>query len=109
MALLASTLSRISGSELSDTTSGFRAFDERAIALFARHYPAEYLGDTVDSTVIAARAGLAIAQVPAHFRPRSGGRPSQGPVKQTLYVGRAMLALFSAVSRRQDWNQEAPT
>ena len=34
-----------------DTTSGFKANGPRAIALFAQHYPAEYLGDTIDSLV----------------------------------------------------------
>lgn len=101
MRLLASMLSRITGTELTDSTSGFRASDRRAIALFARHYPAEYLGDTVESLVIATRSGLAIGQVPVEMRPRQAGEPSQGAVKSTLYLGRAVLALIVAVTRRR--------
>ncbi|HSO02918.1 MAG TPA: glycosyltransferase family 2 protein, partial [Candidatus Limnocylindrales bacterium] len=52
MRVLARSLSRVCHSDLTDTTSGFRAADRRAISLFARHYPAEYLGDTVESLVI---------------------------------------------------------
>src|SRR5215207_4246845 len=57
MNILASTISRLAGTRLTDTTSGFRASGPRAIGLFAKHYPAEYLGDTIESLVIALRAG----------------------------------------------------
>lgn len=100
MRMLAGTLSRIAGTRLTDTTSGFRLADRRAIALFARHYPAEYLGDTVESLVIAARAGLPVAQVPVAMRPRQGGSASQGTVTSMLYLGRAVLALTTALARR---------
>ncbi len=100
MRLLARTLSWACKAQLTDTTSGFRAADRRAIALFARHYPAEYLGDTVESLVIAARAGLTVTQVPVTMRPRQGGQASQGGLRSALYLGRAVLALYVAFSRR---------
>jgi len=101
MKLLARTLSRVSKTQLTDTTSGFRAADRRAIRLFARHYPAEYLGDTIDSLVIACRAGLTVAEVPVTMRLRQGGRASHHPIKASLYLGRAMLALGVALTRRK--------
>lgn len=106
MRLLAFALSRITGTRLTDSTSGFRASDTQAVRLFARHYPAEYLGDTVESLVIAARGGLSVQQVPVSMRPRQAGAPSQGPLKATLYLGRAVLALFVALTRRR---QSGPT
>src|SRR4051812_4275510 len=60
MRLLARSLSRTCKMPLSDVTSGFRAVNRRVIALFASHYPSEYLGDTVESLVMAARAGLRV-------------------------------------------------
>ena len=45
MKLLSSVISRIAHARLTDTTSGFKACDARAIDLFAQTYPAEYLGD----------------------------------------------------------------
>ncbi len=98
MRLLARVTSRVCRTRLTDTTSGFRACDRRATALFARHYPAEYLGDTVESLVIAARAGLAITQVPVEMRDRQGGSASQSPWRATLYLARALLALYVAVA-----------
>lgn len=97
MRALAHSLSRRTRTPLTDTTSGFRAFDRRAVELFARDYPAEYLGDTVEAIVIAARAGLRIAEVPVHMREREAGRPSARPLKSTLYLGRVLMAL--AISR----------
>jgi glycosyltransferase involved in cell wall biosynthesis len=102
MRLLSWALSRVARSRLTDTTSGFRAADRRAIQLFARHYPAEYLGDTIDSLVIAARAGLVIREVPVLMRLRQGGRPSHAPFKATLYLGRSVLALGVALTRRKN-------
>jgi glycosyltransferase involved in cell wall biosynthesis len=101
MRLLALVLSRVSHTQLTDTTSGFRAADRRAIRLFARHYPAEYLGDTVDSLVIASRAGLTIREVPVIMRLRQGGRPSHAPFKATMYLGRSVLALAVALTRKR--------
>jgi glycosyltransferase involved in cell wall biosynthesis len=63
MRTLAFHLSRLTKARLTDATSGFRASGPRAVALFARHYPVEYLGDTVESLVIAALAGLRVKQV----------------------------------------------
>ena len=107
MRLLALALSQITGTKLTDSTSGFRASDKEAIELFAKHYPAEYLGDTVESLVIAARGGLAVCQVPVEMRPRQAGEPSQGPLKSAMYLGRALLALFVALTRRRSPNNHA--
>lgn len=100
MKLLAHSLSRACRARLTDTTSGFRAADRRAISLFARHYPAEYLGDTVESLVIAARVGLPVTQVPVSMRARQGGQASHNGLRSALYLGRAALALYVAMARR---------
>ncbi|MBF4578824.1 glycosyltransferase family 2 protein [Frigoribacterium sp. VKM Ac-2530] len=99
MTVLATVVSRIAHTPLTDTTSGFRAAGPRAVAIFADHYPAEYLGDTVESLVLAARAGCRITQVPVSMRPRAGGTPSHDPVKAAVYLGRACLALVIALWR----------
>jgi glycosyltransferase involved in cell wall biosynthesis len=97
--VLAAILSRTSRARLTDTTSGFRASGPRAIALFAHHYPAEYLGDTIESLVIASRAGLRIRQVPVAMRSRAGGTPSHNPLRATLYLARVGMALAFAYVR----------
>ncbi len=101
MVLLARVLSRLARTKLTDVTSGFRVSNRRAIALFAQHYPAEYLGDTVESLVIAARAGCSITQEAVTMRPRSGGQASHSPLKAAVYLFRAVVALMLALVR--DW------
>lgn len=99
MRLLSSVLSRVARTKLTDTTSGFKASNRAAISLFAADYPAEYLGDTIESLVIASRAGLRIGQVGVTMRPRAGGRPSHRPLRAAVFLGRALLALLIALSR----------
>lgn len=99
MKLLSTVLSRICRTELTDTTSGFKLCGPSAVRLFAVQYPAEYLGDTVEAIVLAARSGLVIRQTPVHMRERAGGTPSHSPVKAAVFLGRAMLALGIALTR----------
>lgn len=99
MRTLAFHLSRLTKARLTDATSGFRASGPRAVTLFARHYPVEYLGDTVESLVIAALAGLRVKQVAVTMRVRSSGRPSQTPIKAIVYLLRACMALAMARAR----------
>ena len=101
MQVMAGTISRMAGTKLTDTTSGFRGAGPRAVRLFAVHYPAEYLGDTVESLIIALRSGLSVDQVGVSMRERTGGRPSQSPVKAGIYLLRACLALLISLTRRR--------
>jgi len=102
MRLLASGASRLTGVKLTDTTSGFRAADRQAIVLFAGRYPAEYLGDTTESLVVAARAGLSIVEVPVHMYPRQGGRASHRASRSLLYLGRVLIALAVAAATKRE-------
>ncbi|MCW2767110.1 MAG: glycosyl transferase family 2 [Nocardioides sp.] len=100
MKILAVALSRMARTTLTDVTSGYRAANARAMRVFAAHYPAEYLGDTVESTVIAVRAGCQIGQYPVEMRVRQGGVPSQTSARALLYLVRAGVALVLALVRR---------
>ncbi|WP_409184431.1 glycosyltransferase family 2 protein [Amycolatopsis sp. VS8301801F10] len=101
MVVLSLVFTRLSGSKLTDVTSGFKAMGPRAIRLFAGYYPAEYLGDTVEALVMAIRAKLSIRETPVVMRERAGGKPSHSPVKSAVYLGRAGLALLLALVRRR--------
>jgi glycosyltransferase involved in cell wall biosynthesis len=100
MRLLAFTLTRLARTRMTDVTSGFRAANQRAIRVFADHYPAEYLGDTVESLVIAIRSGCTVRQVPVSMRVRHGGQASQTPLWASVYLLRAVVALTLALVRK---------
>ena len=100
MRFLASVLSRVAHTNLTDVTSGFRAAGPRAINQFVQYYPAEYLGDTLDSLIAACHAGLTVTQVPVAMRARQHGTPSQGPIGSAVYLFRSLFALGLALMRR---------
>ena len=101
MKFLAAVLSRMLKTQLTDVTSGFRASGPKAIEVFAELYPRQYLGDTVESLVVAHRHGLSVREISATFRPRQGGVPSQSNLAATLYVGRAMIVLLLALVHKK--------
>ena len=100
MVMLSAVLSRVARTRLTDTTSGFRAANRRVIEMFAGWYPAEYLGDTVETLVHTARRGYRIRQVPVAMRKRMAGTPSHSPAKAMIYLGRAFAVLTLALIRR---------
>jgi len=99
MKILSFVLSKTTKTKLTDTTSGFKASGPRAVRLFAKHYPAEYLGDTIEALVIASRAGLRITQVPVQMHERTAGVPSHNPLKAAIFLSRATVALLFALLR----------
>lgn len=100
MLVLARVISGVAKTPLTDVTSGFRAANERAISQYLDHYPAEYLGDTIDSLVVALRSGCTVTQIPVEMRPRQGGTPSHNPMKAAIYLGRSVFALLFAFTRK---------
>lgn len=101
MRLLSSIVSRRLGTRITDTTSGFRAFGGPAVGYFARVYPADYLSDTVEALLLAADAGLRVAEVPVHMRRRSTGTASTNPVSGAFHVVRLLLVVAVHRFRRK--------
>ena len=107
MLMLSGIVSKLAKTKLTDITSGFRAADRAAIQQYVKHYPVEYLGDTVDSLVMAIRSGLSVSQVPVEMRSRQAGTPSNNPIKAALYLVRTMFSLLVSLTRRPVKNQLA--
>ncbi|WP_422933664.1 glycosyltransferase family 2 protein [Sinomonas sp. P47F7] len=101
MVFLAKVISGLARKRLTDVTSGFKAVNRRGLAQFIDHYPAEYLGDTIDSLVVAIKSGCIVTQVPVEMRPRQGGTPSHNPFKSAIYLGRSVFALLFALTRKR--------
>lgn len=94
MQLLSKLISLICKTKLTDVTSGFRLTSGEAIALFSKQYPRDYLGDTIESILLAHKAGLKITEVPVQMNQRMHGNPSQNFVKSVWYLVRALLVVF---------------
>ena len=62
---------------ITDSTSGFRLNSRRSIKLFSENFPDKYLGDTVESLLIAHNNGLKVGQIGIQMKERKYGKPSQ--------------------------------
>lgn len=100
MRVIGLVVSAYTRTRLTDVTSGFRLAGPRAVALFSQHYPVEYLGDTVESVILAAREGLTVTEVPVLMNERAGGLPSQSVGRASLYTMRIFLIMFLAIFRK---------
>jgi glycosyltransferase involved in cell wall biosynthesis len=101
MSALAMVISKVARTPLTDVTSGFRAANEKALHQYIDHFPAEYLGDTIDSLVVAIKSGCRVVQIPVEMKVRQAGTPSHSPVKAMIYLARSGLVLCFALARRR--------
>ena len=88
----------LGGQRVTDTTSGFVALNRPGIELFAVEYPHDY--PEVESTLVAVRSGLRLAQVQVDMRERQAGTSSITFVRSLYYIVKVMLALLVASLRR---------
>ena len=95
--LFAGLVSLIVRQRVTDTTSGFRAMNERAIELFADEYPYDY--PEVEATVLIFRHRLRLVEVPVTMRQRAAGRSSITVFRSLYYMGKVSLALFVGLLR----------
>jgi glycosyltransferase involved in cell wall biosynthesis len=99
MRLLSRIVRWSTGRTFTDTTSGFRAFNEDATSLLARRYPVEYLADTVEVLVMMCHSGYLVVEVPVSMRPRSTGQPSSRSVKLVIDYLRLLIGILASAWR----------
>ena len=98
MRVFAAVVSALVGKRLTDTSSAFRAVNRRAIRVFAGDYPHGFL-ETVEATVLAARHGLRLAEVPVSMRQREVGRSSLTAPLSLFYASKVLVAVFVGLFR----------
>lgn len=97
--IFAFLLSRIVGQRVSDPTSGFRLYNHRGIALFARDYPHDY--PEVEAVLMLHFHRLRMLEVPVRMVVRGGGRSSISSGKSAYYMVKVLLAVFIGLVRRR--------
>ena len=95
--IFAFLLSRIVGQRVSDPTSGFRLYNRRAIALFARDYPHDY--PEVEAVLMCHFHQLRMTEIPVRMSIRRGGVSSISSGKSVLYMSKVLLAIFVGLVR----------
>ena len=100
-------VSLLSRQRVTDTTSGFQALNQPAIALFARDYPNDY--PEVEATVLLLKHRLRLTEVQVDMRERETGSSSITFLSSLYSAVKVTLALFVGMARRSAVpNEEAP-
>jgi hypothetical protein len=85
-------LSRLLGTAVTDSTSGFRAANRLVIDFFSRMYPDDY--PEVETLVLLNKVHLRLIEVAVTMRERTGGRSSITAVRSVYYMTKVMLAIL---------------
>jgi glycosyltransferase involved in cell wall biosynthesis len=107
--IFAFLLSRIVGQRVTDPTSGFRLYNRRAIALFARDYPHDY--PEVEAVLMVHFHRLSMCEMSVRMFQRGGGVSSISSGKSVYYMIKVLLAIFIGLVRARpvvDTGDEAP-
>ncbi len=108
MRMLSARVKRVTGLGVLDSSSGFRAIRRPLLDRFAADYPVEYLGDTVEALIEAARAGAKIVEHPIAMSPRVHGERSAGSLASLWYVLRVLVAIELQHKRRSASTRSVP-
>ena len=107
--IFAFLLSRIVGQRVTDPTSGFRLYNRRGIALFARDYPHDY--PEVEAVLMVHFHRLRMKELAVRMFQRGGGVSSISSGKSVYYMLKVLLAIFIGLVRQRpvvDPGDEAP-
>jgi len=81
------------GRRLRDNTSGFRAYNRKAIEFLAENYPAIDYPEP-EEVVLLARNGFYISETAVAMAPRQGGSSSISPGRSLHYMAKVLLAIL---------------
>jgi len=85
------------GVEITDTTSGFRAFNREAIEYLVQCYPDDY--PEVEAYVLLARKNFKMLEIPVTMRQRIQGKSSITPIRCAYYMIKVAFAAMIGLVR----------
>jgi hypothetical protein len=89
--LLARVVSVVSGRRATDTTSGFRAMNRRAMSFLVANYPDDF--PESESLVLMDKAGIEWREAPVHMRVRSTGVSSITGFVSAYYMAKVLMCI----------------
>lgn len=99
IAILSNLLSMITRQKVTDPTSGFSAYNRRAILLFADYYPHDY--PEPEAVVICHKSGLTMHEIGVTFLERQHGVSQfTMPTRSAYYMIKVTLAILVNTLRR---------
>ncbi len=86
------------GQKITDNTSGFRAYNKKAIQYLKDHYPVDY--PEPEAVVMLGKKKFRIREIPVIMKERAGGTSSITTVKSVYYMIKVLLAIFINLVKR---------
>ncbi len=90
--LLSIAISFLIKQKITDSSSGLRAVNKKAIYSLAHSYPRDY--PEPESIVLLAREGFRIKEIPVRMQERFAGKSSINQLKGIYYLVKVMLCIF---------------
>ena len=100
MRVLARSSSRATGTNITDTTSGFRIICEPLLTKYAMSFPTNYLGDTYEAVVAAGRSGYKVIEIPAAMRERTAGESTASIAQSLRFTVKGLIVALLRLHRR---------
>jgi glycosyltransferase involved in cell wall biosynthesis len=99
MAFFRKLVSAIIGSRITDSTSGYQAFNRRVIRYFTTEvFPCDY--PDADMLIILYRAGFSIREIPVRMYANVEGKSMHSGLKPLYYIFKMLLSIFVTLLRR---------
>jgi glycosyltransferase involved in cell wall biosynthesis len=101
MAFFRLLVSRLIGQRITDSTSGFQAFNRRVIRFFTTEvFPCDY--PDADMLLTLHRAGFSITEVPVRMYANASGKSMHNGWKPLYYMFKMLLSMFVTLLRKKD-------
>lgn len=85
------------GQRITDNTSGFRAFNRKAIHFLAENYPFDY--PEPEAVILLGKNGFRITEVPVAMKARTTGQSSINGVRSFYYMVKVLFGIFMCFLR----------
>jgi len=85
--------------KITDNTSGFRAYNQRAIAFLAEYYPHDY--PEPESVILLKKNGFTMTEIPVRMRQREHGQSSISTFRAVYYMVKVLLAIFVGMFKKR--------
>ena len=98
MVLFSALASTVTGARLTDTTSGYRAYDRRVMRLCLNYFPQDF--PDAPLLIWVARTGCVLTEVPVAMRPRLHGQSFYTWTRSLYYPYKTLFASLVLLLRR---------
>jgi len=88
----------LTGRQFTDCTSGFRAYNSRAVSFLSEHYSVDF--PEPEALIALFKKGFRILEVPVEMKSRAAGTSSIHGIKSAYYVFKVFIAIVFEFFRR---------